>query len=78
MDREQLFSQVKDEYARIADLASKENFIDHANADINGEKYYEKLLSDVLHGIEQGKFDDCKSGKEIVAAVANDKSRLYG
>lgn len=77
MTREQLFKEVKAEYARIAEMASRDNFIDHANADINGEAYFEALLSDVLHGIEKGKFDDCNSGEEVVQAVANDKSRLY-
>lgn len=77
MDREQLMSEVKTEYARIADLATRADFVGDAKEGMRNEVYYENLLQDVLHGIENGKFDDYRSGIEIVEAVANDKSRLF-
>lgn len=76
MNREQLIAEVKDEYARLADYASKDNFIDRTSNSITSEAYYENLLQDVLNGIQEGRFDQFESGKEIVEAVANDKSWL--
>lgn len=76
MRREQLMSEVKNEYARLADQYSRETFI--SSTVENNEAYYEKLLQHVLSGIRDGRFDQYQSGKEIVEAVANDKSRLYG
>lgn len=76
MRREQLMSEVKNEYARLADQSSRETFI--SSTVENNEAYYEKLLQNVLSGIRDGRFDQYQSGKDIVEAVANDKSRLYG
>lgn len=78
MKREQLMMQVKDEYARLADISSKDNFTDHTATNNNAEEYFETLLQNVLNGIQEGRFDQYSSGKEIVEAVANDKSKLYG
>ena len=75
MRREQLMSEVKDEYARLADQSSKEKDVNSTGE--NNEVYFERLLQNVLSGIRDGRFDQYQSGKEIVEAVANDKSRLY-
>lgn len=75
MRREQLMSEVKDEYARLADQSSKERYVNSTGE--NNEAYFERLLQNVLSGIRDGRFDQYQSGKEIVEAVANDKSRLY-
>lgn len=75
MRREQLMSEVKDEYARLADQSSKEKYVNSTGE--NNEAYFERLLQNVLSGIRDGRFDQYQSGKEIVEAVANDKSRLY-
>lgn len=78
MRREQLMSEVKHEYAKLADQSSKETFVNSTKPEENSEAYYEKLLQNVLHGIQEGRFDQYGSGKEIMEAVANDKSNLYG
>ena len=75
MRREQLMSEVKDVYARLADQSSKERYVNSTGE--NNEAYFERLLQNVLSGIRDGRFDQYQSGKEIVEAVANDKSRLY-
>lgn len=73
MDRDELISQVKDEYARLADISSKESFIDLSDTNKMGEAYYEKVLQNVINAILAGQFDGFGSGKEIVEAVANNK-----
>lgn len=78
MDREQLMSEVKDEYAKLADFATRESYADVTDHGMGSEQYYETLLQDVLHAIQDGHFDQYSSGLEIVEAVANDKSVLYG
>lgn len=75
MNRDKLIVQVKDEYARIASLESQQHF-HQTTTDITPEAYYEKLLNSALHEIGKGTFDNFKSGKEIVNAIANDKSWL--
>lgn len=78
MDREQLMSDVKNEYAKLADFATRELFSDVTEHGMSSAQYYETLLQDVLHAIQDGHFDQYSSGLEIVEAVANDKSVLYG
>ncbi|SHM37743.1 hypothetical protein SAMN02746066_01759 [Anaerosporobacter mobilis DSM 15930] len=75
MDREKLIDQVKDEYARIASSASQENHI-QSTTKLTPEAYYEKLLSKAIDEINQGTFDDFKSGEQIVSAIANDKTLI--
>ncbi len=74
MNRDNLISQVKDEYARLTDMSTKENFTDVTDTDSNSYVYYEDLLQKVINGIQDGKFDDFSSGKEIVETVANNKT----
>lgn len=73
MNRDELISQVKNEYARLADLSSKENFVDKTGNSMKNEAYYEHLLQDVINRIQNGDFDNCSSGKEIVETIANGK-----
>ncbi len=73
MNHDKLISQVKEEYARIASMESQQHFHE-TTTEVTAEAYYENLLSKAIDEIEQGTFDDFKSGKEIVTAIANDKS----
>lgn len=75
MKREELISQVKELYANIASSESQQHFT-QTTSEISGEAYYEKLLNAVIEEIENGKFDNCRSGLEIVNKVAADKSIL--
>lgn len=72
-NRENLIAQVKAEYARLADLESRDSFVSQVG-EMPPEAYYEKLLDQVLFGIQAGRFDSFTSGREIVDAVAVDKS----
>ena len=73
--REKLISQVKEEYANITASDSQQHFHQTA-AGITPEAYYGTLLNAVIADIENGKFDNCASGAEIVNKVAADKSIL--
>jgi len=73
--REKLITEVKEEYANIASNESQQHFI-QTTTEITPEAYYEKLLNCVIKEIEDGKFDNCRSGSEIVNKVAADKSIL--
>jgi hypothetical protein len=75
MNRDKLISQVKDEYARIASSESQQHF-HQTTTEITPEAYYENLLGKAISEINRGTFDNFKSGKEIVNAIANDKSWL--
>lgn len=75
MKREELIAQVKEEYASIASSETQQHFIQTTN-EISSEAYYEKLLGAVIEEIENGKFDNCRSGSEIINKVAVDKSLL--
>ena len=77
MDRDTLINQVKNEYGRIASADSQQRF-HQTTTDTTAEAYYENLLSKAISEINKGKFDDFKSGKEIVTAIANDKTWLSG
>lgn len=78
MKREELIVQVKNEYARLADISGKENYIDHTEINETDELYYEILLQRVLNAIQEGRFDGYSSGRDVVEAVANDKLKIYG
>ena len=73
--REKLISEVKEEYANIASNESQQHFT-QTTTEITPEAYYEKLLNCVIKEIEDGKFDNCRSGSEIINKVAADKSIL--
>lgn len=75
MNRDKLINQVKDEYAQIASSESQQHFY-QTTTEMTPEAYYEDLLGKALSEIEKGTFDEFKSGKEIVNAIANDKSWL--
>jgi len=75
MKREELIAQVKEEYASIASNEAQQHFIQTTN-EISPEAYYEKLLNAVIEEIEKGKFDNCRSGSEIINKVAADKTIL--
>ena len=75
MNREELISQVKNEYANIASDASQQHF-HQTITEVTPEAYYEGLLNSVIKEINNGTFDNCRSGSEIVNKVAADKSIL--
>ena len=75
MKRQDLINQVKEEYAGIAAHQSQQHFHE-TNAGVSARDYYEELQNAVVHDINQGKFDTCRSGSEIVNKVAADKSIL--
>jgi len=74
MNRSKLISQVKSEYARLADSESQQHFT-QTTSNITAEDYYGNLLEMVEKEIEAGTFDESKSGLEIVEAVAADKKK---
>lgn len=75
MNRDQLISEVKEEYARIASSESMQ-LNQQSTTKMTPEAYYEMLLSNTISEISNGTFDNFKSGKEIVTAIANDKHWL--
>jgi len=75
MKREDLIAQVKKEYANIASSESQQHF-NQTTTELTSEAYYEDLLGKVITEIENGTFDSCRSGAEIVNKVAADKSIL--
>lgn len=75
MKREEMIDQVKEAYANLASSESQQHF-HQTTTDMTPEAYYEKLLSAVISEIEEGTFDNCRSGMEIVNKVAVDKSLL--
>jgi len=77
MRRDELIAEVKEEYANIASAASQHHF-HQTTTDLTPEGYYENLLGLVIAEIENGTFDNCRSGTEIVKKVAADKSVLSG
>lgn len=74
MNREKLISQVKDLYAKLASDESQQHFT-QTTTDLTPEAYYENILSMVIKEINDGTFDSCSSGQEIINAVANDKNK---
>ena len=75
MKRQDLINQVKEEYASIASQESQQHFY-QTTTELTPEAYYENLLSAVISEIQNGTFDNCRSGTEIVNKVAADKSIL--
>jgi len=75
--RDHLIAQVKEEYASIAAHEDQQHF-HQTTTGITPTAYYEKLLGAVIAEIEGGKFDNCRTGAEIVNKVAVDKSLLGG
>jgi len=75
MNRDKLIAQVKNEYSEIASSDSQQHF-HQTTTDMTPEAYYENLLSQAIREINKGTFDSFVSGKEIVTAIANDKTWL--
>ena len=75
MKREELIEQVKEEYANIAADSAQQHF-NKTTTGITPEEYYRELLSAVIDEINEGTFDNCRSGREIVNKVSVDKSLL--
>lgn len=76
LDRNLLIQQVKSEYARLAEHASRGHITDQAYGVITPEAYYERTLQKTIQDISAGKFDDCSSGQQIVERIANHKTKV--
>jgi small acid-soluble spore protein tlp len=75
LDRNILIQQVKNEYARLAGLASRGHITDRAYS-MQPEAYYEQVLEKAISDISAGKYDDCVSGLQIVERIANHKTKV--
>jgi len=75
MRREDLIEQVKEEYANIR-FSDDQQYFHNTTTGITPEAYYGTLMKTVIDEIHKGRFDDCRSGKEVVNKVASDKSLL--
>jgi len=75
MTHEELVAQVKEEYANIRFSEDQQHFHQTATG-ITPEAYYETLMKTVIDEINEGKFDQCRSGKEVMNKVAADKTLL--
>ena len=73
--RQNLIDQVKELYAGIASQESQNHF-HQTTSGVTPEAYYETLLGAVITEIQNGTFDNCRSGSEIVNKVAADKTLL--
>jgi len=71
MDRQRLIQQVKDEYARLAQMGSQSHFVDLTTGTTTA--YYEKALQRAINDIFAGRFDDCVSGRQVVERIANSR-----
>lgn len=75
MNRDLLIQQVKSEYARLAQLESRDHITNQSYAAITPEAYYERTLEKVIRDISAGKYDDCVSGLQVVEQNANHKTK---
>ena len=73
--RQDLITQVKEAYSNIASHKSQQHFHETTTG-ITPEAYYRTLERTVISEIENGRFDNCRTGVEIVNKVAADKSIL--
>lgn len=76
MDRELLIQQVKKEYVRLAEHASRGHITDQSYSVMPPEAYYEQTLQKAIRDITAGKYDDCSSGLQIVERIANQKTKV--
>ena len=74
MDRQQLIDEVKGLYASLAAQESQQHF-HQTTSQITPDAYYENLLGQVIHEIQEGRFDRFQSGRSIVDAVSKDKEQ---
>ena len=75
MNRDLLIQQVKSEYARLAELASRGHMTNQSYGGRPPEAYYEQTLEKAIGDISAGKYDDCSSGLEVVEQIANQKTK---
>lgn len=75
MNRDLLIQQVKSEYARLAQLESRDYITDQSYTAMSPEAYYERTLEKVIRDISFGKYDDCVSGLQVVEQNANCKTK---
>lgn len=75
MGRDRLIQEVKAEYARLADLQSRERHRDQSG--ISPDVWYEKQLGLIISRIEAGQFDHFPSGREIIESVANNRRKWH-
>ena len=75
MDRDLLIQQVKSEYARLADLESREHVTDQSYSRMSPEAYYEQALGKAIRDISAGMYDEYASGFQIVEHIANHKTK---
>ena len=75
MNRDLLIQQVKSEYARLAELASRGHMTNQSYGGRPPEAYYEQTLEKAIRNISAGKYDDCSSGLEVVEQIANQKTK---
>jgi small acid-soluble spore protein tlp len=75
LDRDTLIQQVKNEYARLADLESHAHIINQSYNGTSPEAYYEQALEKAIRGISAGKYDDCISGLQVIEEIANHKTK---
>ena len=73
--REQLVSQVREEYANIAAHQAQQHF-HQTTTGITPHAYYQTLQNAVIEQILKGKFDNCRTGSEIIGKIAADKTLL--
>jgi small acid-soluble spore protein tlp len=75
LDRDTLIQQVKHEYARLADIASRGHIEGQPYSGVPLEAYYEQALEKAIRDISFGKYDNCLSGLEVVEHIANHKTK---
>ena len=75
MNRDALINQVKEEYANLIANDSQQYF-HNTTTGITPKAYYNTLQTMVISEINRGKFDNCRTGREVVNKVAADKSLL--
>ena len=69
--RQKLIDEVKYNYARLADIQSRQVYSPAQFSNMTVEAYYEKLLSDVIGSIQSGAYDGFSSGQDIIESIAN-------
>ena len=74
MHRDKLICEVKEEYARLAQGHSREDFVEDFGQE-GAEAYFERLLQKVIDAILDGRFDRFMNGRQIMEAVANNRER---
>ncbi|SBW09263.1 putative small, acid-soluble spore protein tlp [uncultured Eubacteriales bacterium] len=75
MNRDILIQQVKIEYARLAELASRGHITNQSYGGMLPEAYFEQTLEKAIRDISAGRYDDCSSGLQVVEQIANHKTK---